>query len=465
MPRSFVAVAVLAALWPSAAHAQAGGQGAGQPPRPIFGGGPSSVGQSLVASLSLGYGTFRTERRLVGAEQETREDAQLTQLSGTVAYGLEGARAGASATFGTSGQYYSELSSKIVQAYNGSAGAWLKVSNRTRLEATHSVNFQPAFQNAFQQLLDPNPLVVPLASDVSASDDRWLSHDTRVALSHAVSRRGSFTVDYGRRAVDFETVDEQQVQHYAGARYTHQLTASLGARVGYRYALGAPQADSGDRAALHTIDAGLDFSKAFSLSRRTTLAVNTGSAVVQNDDETSVFLTGLGTLAHRLGGTWSATLSAGRDVNFMNGLDEPVLSDRAVAGVGGNLGRRVRAQAAVTALRGEVLDEARDTFLVYTGSASVSVAVTRRLSWMVNYAYQESDFGQVDFRFPQQLQAFHAASTGVSLAVWRYLSLNVNYSYASVIRGDNADDAPKFRRQSVVVSLGTTLPLYASARK
>jgi hypothetical protein len=438
------------------------------PPRPIFGGGISRIAQSLVLGGSLGQSFFRTERRLAGEESDTRVDSQFTSASGSLTYGLEGTRAGASASLSSSANYYEEVSDEIIRGYGGAVGAWLRISNRTRLDGSHAVTYQPAFQNAFQQLLDPSfvPIVPP--TDVAASDERWLSHDSRIALSHQLSRRSSLSFDAGRREVDFSGSEGRQLQYSAGARYTHQLSAGLGFRLGYRYSTGDASGDASGRAGFHTIDAGLDFSRSFSITRRTTLGVSTGSSVVQTaDDTTQFFVTGSGTLSQRLGRTWSASVTGGRDVSFVDGLGDPVLSDRLMAGVNGNLGRRVRAQAAANAIRGQVLAGADEdeTYLVYTANTGISVALARAVSWTVSYAYQESDFGEVDFLVTQQLQAYHAATTGVAISPWRYLSFNVNYSYTTVARGRSETAPPKYRRHSVVFSIGTSLPLFATVRK
>lgn len=464
-PRLVVSV-LLGLLASTPAYGQSQG---GQPPRPLFGGGTAPVGQSLTLGLSLGQSLFRTETRRAGEDSDIRDDSLFTVASGGLAYSLEGTRAGASASLSSSGQYYSELTDRILHGYGGTVGAWVKATERTRLQADHAVTYQPGFQNAFQNLLDPTGLLNQPPGDISASDDPWLSHNTRVALTQTVTRRSSLIIDYGRHKTDFRATDLVQTMHDAGIRYTHQLSASFGLRAGYRYRTNEVSDETSNEGAgdLHTIDAGLDFSRAFSLSRRTTLGVSTGSTVTQNDDQTQLFLTGNAVLSHRMGRTWSAAISGGRDVGFMNGLLDPVVSDRVTANLSGNLARRVQAQAFASALRGRIAgagdDGDADAFVTYLGGAGLGIGLTRTLQWTMNYAYQRSDFGSVPFLVAPQLQSLHAASTGLAISPWRYVGLNVSYSYAVVER--DGVNMGRNRRQSVTASVTTSLPLYATARK
>ena len=448
----------------------AGQPSGGQAARPIFGGGAAKIGQSLTLGLSVGQTFFRTDADETITRPPARTESTFLYGSGNAAYTVDGLRAGASATVSSSGQYYSELSDQIVRGYAGNVGGWLRFSPRTRLTVDQGVTYLPALQQAFRRLMDPTGgLLNDPTGDVSASDEQWLTYDTRIALAHTFSRRSTLTVDYGRRLLDFRSTETEQVQQDAGFRYTYTLGRGLGVRAGYRYATGrvdtAPGGDAREAPSLHTIDAGLDFNRAFSFSRRTTLGVQTGSAIVRAAESTRFFLVGNGLLSHQMLRTWSATLGAGRDVDFADGFRDPVVSDRATATLGGALARRVHLSTFASAVRGRTATRsADDAFVTVLAGASLSVSISRRIAWTTGYVHQESDFGDVEFLVSPELRSYDSTSTGVSITPWQYLGVNVNYAYTTVGR-DSDVVSPRFRRQSLTASVSTSLPLFATVRK
>jgi hypothetical protein len=444
----------------------------GQAPRPIFGGGAARIAQSLTLNLSLGESFFRTESDASEVQPAQRNESSFLYGSGSLAYSADGSRAGATVLAASSGQYYSELSDDIMRGYVGRASGWVSFSARTRLTAEQEVSYLPAFQGAFRHLTDPTGgLLNEPASDVSASDEQWLSYDTRVTLSHMFSRRATLLLDYSRRQLDYQSSEQQQLQHQGGFRYTYQLGAGLGLRAGYHYSTGRThQPEPGEEPRptpeLHSIDAGIDFSRAFSVSRRTTLAMQTGSSVVTDRSQTKFFVTGMGTLTHQLMRTWQAILDGGRNVDFADGFREPVVSDRLTGSLSGVIARRVQPYIFVSAIRGrEALSSSGEAFTTYRSGAQLAVEFSRAVTWTVAYMRQETDFGDVDFLITPELRSHEAVMTGLSVALWRYMSLNGNYAFTTVDRRANDVTSPPFRRQTVSVTVSTVLPFYASVRK
>jgi hypothetical protein len=187
---------------------------------------------------------------------------------------------------------------------------------------------------------------------------------------------------------------------------------------------------------------------------------------VKARDRTRFFLLGNATLSHQMGRTWTATLTAGRNVDFADGFRDPVVSDRATTSLGGNIARRVQVNAFASAIRGrETTAPIGEHFVTYRGGAGLAVMVSRYVTWTNGYVRQESDFGDADFLISPQLRSYDSVHTGVAVALGRHVSLNTNYAYTTVDRRGNDPDSPEFRRQAVTVSLSTSLPLYATVRK
>jgi hypothetical protein len=179
-----------------------------------------------------------------------------------------------------------------------------------------------------------------------------------------------------------------------------------------------------------------------------------------------VYLVGFVTLSQQMGRSWLATLGAGRAVNFVPGLEDPVVSDRATATLTGPIGRRVQFNANMGAVRGRRATSEEDAaFVTYRGSTTLSVALSRRLNWTSGYARQDSDYGEVEFLVPQRLGAFQVAHTGLVIVLAKYLNFNITYANARVERRDADGYQARFRRQSLMAAISTSLPLYATVRK
>lgn len=458
---------VVAALLAGLASAPAYAQGARQP-RPLFGGGVGNLGQALGVNASIGQGLFRTN--IDADEERRRRDSQVTTLSGGLTYSLEGARAGMSASVASAGQYYAELTDELLSNHGAAVGAWLQITRRTNLSVNEAVSYQPAYQGALQSLLDPRGgFLVELANDIPASEEYRLSYATSVSLSHELSRRTSLAADYTRRDLSFSERDGSQVTETAGGRLQHRISEGLGARVGYRYSTSRISDFDLDQPAqdLHTIDAGVDFSKALSLSRRTTVAFSTGSTFIETNDQFHFFLTGDVSLDHRMGRTWGADLSVGRHVNFFDGLLEPVVTNRANAGVSGQPTRRMSMGVSASAVQGQNAGGGDNTsFTVYQGSANTSVRIARFLGWNAGYGYFRSDFDSgVQRLVPLTLRSYSSATTGLVIDPWQYVSLSVNYSYATIHRNRSDPGQGQFNRHSIIASVNVAAPLYARSRR
>ena len=129
----------------------------------------------------------------------------------------------------------------------------------------------------------------------------------------------------------------------------------------------------------------MDYNKALSFSRRTTLTFSTGTAAVNSGRDTSFNLTGTARLNHEIGRTWTASAGYSRSVQFVDLLLVPVLYDSLDASIIGLLNRRVEVQAGARASIGTIAIGSQgsrgdfDTFQA-TGQRVVRVEPVHR-SW------------------------------------------------------------------------------------
>ena len=161
-----------------------------------------------------------------------------------------------------------------------------------------------------------------------------------MGLSHQISRRVSASGGYGAYSSEWSAASRQTL-HYGRAGISVGIARGLNARAGYGYRQGRYGEGPDPRLVRnHTIDAGVDFSRSLSFSRRTTFSFSTGSTAIRDGSQTHFSLTGQAQLNRELGRSWRATVGYSRDVRFIEQFQEVLLSDGVNASVGGLINRR-----------------------------------------------------------------------------------------------------------------------------
>jgi len=173
----------------------------------------------------------------------------------------------------------------------------------------------------------------------------------------------------------------------AGAHASYNIASGLSARIGYGYSEGRyPDGLSNSQG--HALDAGIDFSRALSLSRRTKLAFATGSYVGVYQEEKHYRFLGNATLSREIGRSWNAALAYNRTVELLAAYAQPVLGDAVTAGIGGLINRRVQVDASVGAFFGNVgFSGGLNAFDTYTAGASALLSISREMALRVSYSY------------------------------------------------------------------------------
>lgn len=449
----------------------------GGPRRSWFGNRTGRVGQDLTANLTFGGGRLRRD----GLTQSTQTngqsiDTRLTFVSGDVAYGAAGARAGISSRLAGDTSYFSQFDGKRLATYRGGIDGYVQISTSTRLSAGQSADLEPTVLRSLRSILDiGGSQSTPTPIDFGTSGERTLSYATTAQLQHALSPRAQLSFDLSRRqsAFGFGGVDDvperRQTTEELGGAYTHQLTRSFGLRLGYTY--GRSRASDGSPVAVReAIDAGLDFNRALSLTRQTTLAFGTGTTLVRSNEGTRFLLTGHAELEHLIGRTWSTAVAYARDVRFIDGITEATVVDQVSTTVGGLLSRQVFLQLQARAVRGEIGEGADgNSYTGLTGGGAITFALTRTVGVGVRYAYTQADF-QNDrqlLAFPFQSSRQH--STGLTMSLWRDLSLGVTYSQyrygTGGVSGPLAAGTGGIGGRSLVGSITFSAPIYSRSRR
>ena len=200
-----------------------------------------------------------------------------------LAYGRRGERGTFDLSAGTSYRYYPSLHDLSGSNYHGTVGFSLNLTSRTLLRATEGVTYSPYYGlGSLQGLSGPVPgELVTTTADFSLVERPAVTYFSSAAFEHRLARRATFTADYRLRYTDFREEGDPPLRDWgAGARFSYDLTRRTRARLGYHYRRGVHgRFYQGRPIEYHDIDAGVDYNRALSFSRRTTFGFSTGTGV------------------------------------------------------------------------------------------------------------------------------------------------------------------------------------------
>ena len=374
------------------ASAQGQGYRPERPYRGIFASGVDNLGQSLTANgtVSGGYddnllADATNSNTPTGGRQGT-----LGQFSGGLNYSLTGERAQLSAGAGGSLRYYPSFVNEYYETYNASIAGVLRVLDKPNLTVHQSVGYQPVtFLSGLPGVdLDPGlEALVPPDLDFIPTTDQYLSYESGADLDAPLSRRLNFISSYSYRLTDRS---EHRLWRQTGSIGLQTvLSRDVSLRTAYRYT----EAHYPTRTVrTHSPDVGLDFRRALSLTRRTTLAFGAGVEATQVNDQTRYHATGHLNVSHEIGRSWSANGAYRRGTFFIDTLAEPVFGDSASAGVNGLLTRRIQFSAVAFLSIGAAGFTTQRQFDTYRGVVTLSTALNRYMNVGADYAYYKYIF-------------------------------------------------------------------------
>ena len=413
-----------------------------RPERPYRGlfrggvGGSTEQGLTLDAQLGGGYDdNVFSEGFGGGGGLETGSDWQsggFGYLGADLSYSLATPRVSFGASLVSANRYFPDQVTSFIGAHTGRVGVSLE-RRRTRLTLSQSVGYQPFLTlDVFPTLLDPELGQGDAADqDQGTPLDGYLSYVSSVDLTHRVSRRGALIFNYGYRASDFDDRARNLAVNSVAGRYEHEVLRDLTVRLGYGFSDGRyaslPTVDQED-VRQHTIDVGVNFDRALSLTRRTTLSFETGGAAISDSEDTFYTVLGGARLNHEMGQSWNAAISYLRNLSFIEAIADPFLSDALSLGLRGMLARRLEFDATGSVSTGVIgLSGGGDDGLTTYGTrVGLTLGLTRFLALEVSHSYYH-----------------YAFESGVSLPV----GLSSLYD-----------------RQSVLATLNVWVPIITSAR-
>lgn len=445
--RRHLAVVVLLVTFVTAAPALAQqGASSRRPYRGLFGS-PSSpdAPQSLVLSGSV-FGAYYNNV-VDGIPDPT---AQTPWLQGSGHYqgaqvGLDYAISRVGRRFSVAGSasggltyYRSQNRSRVRPSNNVALTVGARLSRTTSL----SVRQSAAYTSNYNQPL-ASRLGYGIAQDLGVADDdaldlfelRAFRMASTVALSQSLGRYLSIGGAYSYRWVEILDDDPaasrfKDYRSHAGSasiQYARPVTRSATMVLGYGIRATESGSLTGDPSVVHNVNAGINYGRALSFSRRTSLSFSTGSAIATTeridvpgaDKHTRIYLVGDAALTHELGRTWTASVSYTRGLRTMDGLDDLYFT-QAVRGVlGGLVSRRLSVSSTISWADSTLENQGGGRHRGYAAGANAQYALTRALALYTSYTYFHYRFNDgvvIDRRLPRQLDR-HGVRAGLTTAI------------------------------------------------
>lgn len=279
-------------------------------------------------------------------------------LSAGVSYAWQSRRIQVGANLGSSTRYYDQISRFYGTTHTASIGMAAQVGERTRFFANQSVSRAPSYlYSLFPQLNESTPGTIVGGGSFPLGDLSVYVYDTTASADYSVTRRGSLEGVASYRYSDFEesgAATTQALRSYAvGGRFRQGLSRYASLRIGYVYRQGHYNfARANSSVGVHDIDLGVDYARALSLTRRTTLDFGTGSTIVTIPvidaavDPSSITqlqfrVVGNVGLTREMGRSWKLRAGYYRGVGFAEVFAQPVFSDAINVSLNGFLSRRI----------------------------------------------------------------------------------------------------------------------------
>ena len=382
-----------------------------RPSRALFGSWEGETTQALTASgaLSTGFDSNVVAdalgtTSLRPSDVNTSNRGQLVNGSAALAYSITRDRVSLGATAGTSARYYpSSFGGTIFRRDQASANGSLQLPLNISVSA--SAAYRPFNMASLYPMLLTARETDIAGDDFGASSEHYLSWSGGLGSHRQLSRRlrVSGDVSYGSRARSTELGDFRRVG--GGGGLTYSLTRDLNLKAGYHYSEARYGAQD-RRLAQHLIDAGVDFTRNLSISRRTTVTFGTGTTAMTNpgseSGQTRFRLNGNVALRHEIGRTWSAALTYGRGLQLSEHWPEPVQSDSVAVSFGGSISRRLQFSSGASTSTGRMGldDRSGGHFDAYQGSATLSYGISRYVGAGLTYTTYHHKFDQARLLAP-----------------------------------------------------------------
>jgi hypothetical protein len=337
--------------------------GATRPYRALFGGSTANpdVRHSLDVSTSVSAGHEDNTQPLSEANASLSpllQTGPFLGVSAAVGYVWQTPGVHIAGNVSTSTRYYEDVSDFIGTTHGASIGVAADVGRRGHVFANQSVSYAPSYLYSFSTGLGQGiPGTVVGGGGFPLGDESIYVYDTTASASYSITRRGSIEGLASYRYSDFGDVEGTRVEALrsssVGGRFRQGLSRYASLRLGYVYRKGEYGfSRTSSSTVLHEIDVGVDYARALSLTRNTSIDFSSGSTLVnmptldlsidgRQESRLEFRLVAAAGVSHEMGRTWRARVGYDREVGFAEAFAQPVYADSVNVSLSGFFSRRV----------------------------------------------------------------------------------------------------------------------------
>jgi len=417
-----------------------------RPVRPdwgIFASGVSNTAQRLVLTTSFGAGFDDDLTKPVSVPglpgAQTLMTGPYGMAGANLNYNVDTSNVRGGLAFGVLGWNYRDMTDPFVGTYSASGNLHFAFSESSNLSTSY-------FAGQYVQSLAPpgytqgggwgtsGAPALPTSPGTFTNGDTYRGLGASASYSHNLTRNLAATGTYSYYANDSwqaETASKYETQ-YANAGLRYGLGKGLSLRAGYGATIGGFNTNGADAYRGRTIDVGVDYNQAVSLTRTSTLSFATGLSGVEDQARNShYYFIGYVNFAHEIGRTWNVYAGAGRTTDFYQTLGQPTVVNSMSGGLGGLVGRRVTLNFGVGVYQGSFVGATSDAYLSASATGGVQIALNRIMAVGVSYSFYHYGFeNNVDVP-PGFVRQFDRQSVMVSLNVWAPLVTQARRANAS----------------------------------
>lgn len=352
---------------------------------------------SLALSLST-FGGWESDITGMAADPKTEPSAPYAGGNASLNYETRSARMAFSTRGSVEYRYYRTDAPLSAVSYSSNTALAAELTSRLHVSASINSLYSPRFMFSLLPVASEAASVAiptPLDYGVSAQSVRQIA--VGATTTFRVTRRSSLNmaVSGSRQQLLDDNSDLTTKGYGGGYRYSVSRYATL--RIGYSqqesdYPSYGPVPPR--RFSQRSFDAGVDYSKPLSVSRRTTISFSTGSSAMDDGIETFVNITAAASLAHQMGRTWEAKVGYQRGMSVVAGFAEPFFADSVNGNVHGQLSRRVALDFGAGFANGIVgLGSRGQNYLGYRGNSRIQWSARRDLGLYSEYYFNSYEFG------------------------------------------------------------------------
>lgn len=298
----------------------------------------------------------------------------------------DGRRVSFGAATSTTVRYYPALKDLATASGDASVDVSVRLGRRSYARIGQMASYSPFYQLEMPTVA-PGVQLDGIVSDGAYAISRLDTYRvaTAVGLTHPIGARTAVSADYSVQRVT--SSQHGLIAQRVGGRLSRQIGRNLSAHAGYGYRVGRTRVmDLAPTSQTHDLDIGVDYARALSFSRRTTLSFSSGSSIVSLGDQRTFGVLGLASLTHQIGRTWTTSAQYRRGLDYIDGFSRPLFSDSISGYIDGMLGRRAEVAALMTSSAGALAGVADPSGLAsWSAFARFRFAVSRRLAIYAQY--------------------------------------------------------------------------------